>query len=76
MIDFELLKSPKNVPMIPTYITFYQLKMVVFLFFLSSDMHQSNYFIGCHATGINSLVICFLHALRYLNLLRQAIGLT
>ena len=52
-------------------------KMVLVLFFFSSSViHQSHKLVRYHATGINYLLICFLHALHCLYLLHQAISLT
>ena len=50
--------------------------MVFISFFSSSGTHQSYILVGCHAIGINSLLIYFLHVLPCLNLLHQAISLT
>ena len=38
-------------------------------FFSRSETHQSHHLLGCHATGINSLLIYFLNALCFSNLI-------
>ena len=43
---------------------------------VSSDMYQSHRLLGCHAAGIHSLPISFLHSLHCLSLLHQAKSLT
>ena len=70
MIEFKILKAT----------TFYQSKMVLFLF---SDLLKCtnpiillNHFDECYATVTNFLLISFLYVLRCLNLLRHAIILT
>ena len=50
-------------------------KWFYFFYFSSSGMHQFHYLVVCQATGINSLLISFLHALCCLYLLQQAISL-
>ena len=45
------------------------IKMGSISFFSSFDTHKSNYLLGCHATGINSLFNSFLSALRFSNLI-------
>ena len=49
---------------------------ILFIFFMSPGMHQSHYLVGCHDTGIHSLVISFLIVLRCLNIWPQAVSLT
>ena len=43
---------------------------------LSSDMPQSQHFVGCHAIEISFSLISFLHVSRCLYLLHQAVRLT
>ena len=67
---------PKNVSIQPNHILptksifitsqFYQYKL--FPYFPSFSKHQSRHFVGCHATGINSLLTSFSNALRFLSL--------
>ena len=47
-----------------------------FLFFFVIWHATIHHLVECHATGINFLLIYFLHALHFLHLLRQAISLT
>ena len=56
------------------YTTFDQLNMVLSLS-SSFYLHQSLHLVRCHATGINYLLISFLHALCSLNLSYQVINL-
>ena len=44
----------------------------IYLFFSSSDTHQSHHLLRCHATGINSSFNSFLSALRFSKLICQA----
>ena len=45
-------------------------------FLSSSDSHQSHYLLGCHTIDINSLLISFLSALLFSNLVCQTKSLT
>ena len=56
MIKFKIYKK-----LLSTLYYFSSIKNVSISFFLfsSSDMHQSHYLVGCHATGTNSFLIFF-----------------
>ena len=47
----------------------YSINIGFIYFFSSSDMNQSHNLIECHATGINSLLICIVSSLRFSNLM-------
>ena len=47
----------------------YSINIGSIYFFSSSDMNQSHNLIECHATGINSLLICIVSSLRFSNLM-------
>ena len=77
MVEFRLLKAAENVLVLPLFTNFILLfinQKWFYFFFSSSDMHKFHHLVECYVTDINSLLI-FLHALSFLNLLRQAISL-
>ena len=70
---FQYLKKQNvSIPMTNTPDThFYNpsVKIGFISFSSSSDTQEFHHFLGCHAIGTNSLLIFFLSALRFLNLI-------
>ena len=50
----------------------YSIKIGSISFLSTSDMQKFHHLLGCHSVGINSSLIFYLSALRFLNLLCQA----
>ena len=59
-----------------SYLSNCSVKLVLFLFFSSSDMKKFHHLGGCYATSVNSLFNYFLSTLRFSDLLCQAKSLT
>ena len=59
----NVLKTPNRI--LPTHFYNSSINIGSISFFSPSDMHQSHHLLGCHATGINSLLNSFFKFLAF-----------